>query len=261
MAVTQVAPPQTGSDPLSDVGAGPLAGASQGRHIKARSQPFVPTPAGPTAGRVTLMLLYARPESAATIVHCALEMSGVDHQLAYVDGAADSSISPADYLKINPRGTVPTLIDGELTIYETVAILEYLVETQPGLGPRSGEVGRPQLHFWLGWLTNNLMAALYRWFHPERMISADAASALRAGAIANLTAHGSWLEDELRSRQWLVGDAPSVADVYLERLGSWTEEIDGLTFGGGALAGHASRTSALPGVAAALAQEAAVRLG
>jgi glutathione S-transferase len=202
--------------------------------------------------------LYTRNETAATIVHCALEWAGAPHSVIEVRRDEDGVLSPSGYLALNPRGTVPTVLDGEVALYETVAILEYLVENFPGLGPRPGEPDRPALHFWLAWLTNNLMAAFYRWFKADEMISADAVEALKAGAIANLTEHGAWLERQVSTCVWLVGESPSVADLFLQGLGSWAAEIDGLEFGGEALADHAARTLALPGVSAALDQERAL---
>lgn len=202
--------------------------------------------------------LYTRNETAATIVHCALEWAGAPHGVIEVRRDEHGAVSPSDYVALNPRGTVPTLIDGEVVLYETLAILEYLVETFPGLGPRAGEPGRPELHFWLAWLSNNLMAAFYRWFKADEMIAGDAVEALKSGAMSNLTEHGAWLERQLTSRTWLVGESPSVADLFLQGLGSWAAEIDGLDFGGEALAEHAARTLALPGVAAALDQERAL---
>jgi glutathione S-transferase len=204
------------------------------------------------------MELYTRSETAATIVHCALEWVGAPHTIVEVRKGGDGSVSPADYLKLNPSGTVPTLVDGEVVLYETVAILEYLVETLPGLGPRAGEPGRGELHFWLAWLTNNLMAAFYRWFKADQMIASEHDEALRAAAIADLERHGGWLERQLVPRTWLIGRSPSVADLFLQGLGGWATEIEGLDFGGEALAAHAARTLALPGVAVAIDQERAL---
>ena len=203
-----------------------------------------------------LLELYSRNETAGTIVHCALEFSGTPHRVVEVTRAADGRLTPSDYAELNPSGTVPTLVDGDLVLYETVAILEYLVETRAKLGPRTGEPGRAELHFWLAWLTNNLMSPFYRWFKADEMVAPNAVAALQAGAVATLTERGAWLEQELAGREWLVGGSPSVADLFLQGLGGWADEIDGLEFGGNAVAAHASRTLALPGVEAALAQEA-----
>jgi glutathione S-transferase len=202
-----------------------------------------------------LLEIYSRYDTAGTIVHCSLEFAGAPHRLVMVTPGEDGSVTPSGYLELNPSGTVPTLVDGDVVLYETVAILEYLVERLTGLGPRAGEPGRPELHFWLGWLTNNLMSTFYRWFKADQMTAANGIDALKAGSIATLTAQGEWIEQELAGRDWLVADSPSVADIFLQGLGGWAGEIEGLGFGGEAVATHAARTLALPGVRAAIEQE------
>jgi glutathione S-transferase len=200
--------------------------------------------------------LYSGPDTAGSFVHCALEYSGAPHKLVAVKHDDDGSVTPSGYLELNPSGTVPTLVDGDLVLYETAAILEYLVETLPGLGPRAGEPGRPELHFWLAWLTNNPMSTFYRWYKADEMIGPDGVGALQAGAVTTLTTQGAWLEQQLAGREWLIGDSPSVADFFLQGLAGWADEIEGLSFGGDAVAAHVARTVALPSVAAALEQEA-----
>lgn len=202
-----------------------------------------------------MLELYSRSDTAGTIVHCSLEFANAPHKLVLVTHGEDDSVSPSDYLRLNPNGTVPTLIDGDVVLYETVAILEYLVEQLTGLGPRAGEPGRPELHFWLGWLTNNLMSTFYRWFKADEMIGPDGIAALKAGSVATLADQGAWVERKLVGREWLVDDSPSVADLFLQGLGGWAAEIDELTFGGNAVAAHAARTLALPGVKTAIDQE------
>ncbi|MGH2843784.1 MAG: glutathione S-transferase family protein [Solirubrobacteraceae bacterium] len=201
------------------------------------------------------IVLYGNPDTASTIIHGVLEWASAPHRLVIVGGQGPDAISLADYRELNPLGRVPTIVDGELVLYETVAILEHLVETLPGLGPRAGEPGRPELHFWLAWLTNDLMSTYYRWFKAKQMIAPDGIPALRAGAIAALEQHGEWLERRLTGRRWLVGDRPCVADLFLWGLVGWGVDIDGLTLGGEALAAHTARTLELPGVGAALEQE------
>lgn len=202
-----------------------------------------------------MLEIYSRSDTAGTIVHCALEFADAPHELVLVTHGDDGTITPSDYLELNPSGTVPTLVDGELVLYETVAILEYLVEEFPGLGPRAGEPGRAEFHFWLGWLTNNVMATMYRWFKADEMSAPEGIDALKTRSVQMLTAQGEWVEDRVSVRDWLVDGSPSAADLFLQGLGGWADEIDGLTFGGEAVAAHAARTLALPGVRTAIEQE------
>jgi glutathione S-transferase len=94
-----------------------------------------------------MLELYSNIDTAGTVVHCALEVAGAPHRIVVVDKLDDGGVTPPDYLRLNPNGTVPTIVDGDLVLFETVAILEHLVDTLPGLGPRAGEPHRPQFHF------------------------------------------------------------------------------------------------------------------
>jgi glutathione S-transferase len=67
-----------------------------------------------------------------------LEEYGEAYELVVVDLMAGAQKSPA-YLALNPTGRVPTLVDGDLVLWESSAILEYLAARHPdaGLGPKS----------------------------------------------------------------------------------------------------------------------------
>lgn len=56
-----------------------------------------------------------------------------------------------DYRKLSPAGRVPSLEDGDVTVFETGAITEYLVETYPDCGLGRGP-GDPERVEWLQWL-------------------------------------------------------------------------------------------------------------
>lgn len=77
----------------------------------------------------------------------ALEELGEPYEFVPVDLMSGAQKSPA-YLALNPTGRVPTLVDGDYVLWESNAILEYLVALRPtkGLGPQSareaGEIAR-----------------------------------------------------------------------------------------------------------------------
>ena len=65
------------------------------------------------------------------IARLALEEKGVDYEFEEVDVFADNGV-PADYLALNPFGMIPTLLHGELVLYETAAITPYIDDISPG---------------------------------------------------------------------------------------------------------------------------------
>jgi len=68
--------------------------------------------------------------SAAYRVRIALNLKGLDYEYVAVDLLAGAERQP-DYLRRNPQGLVPTLIDGTHTLTQSLAICEYLEERHP----------------------------------------------------------------------------------------------------------------------------------
>ena len=64
--------------------------------------------------------------SAAFRVRIALNLKGLAHKHAFVDLDRGQQ-SSAEYLAVNPHGLVPALVDGEVVLTQSMAILEYLV--------------------------------------------------------------------------------------------------------------------------------------
>jgi glutathione S-transferase len=101
---------------------------------------------------MTIHLYYA-PGNASMTPHLLLEELGVPFELKPVDRANHAHKSAA-YLKLNPNGLIPVLVDGDLVLYETAAIVLHLVDThaEAGLAPAVGTTERAQFYKWLVWL-------------------------------------------------------------------------------------------------------------
>ncbi len=80
--------------------------------------------------------------SAAYRVRIGLNLKGIEHEIIPVDMLKDGGEQHSpDYHQLNPQGLVPTLIDGEITLGQSLAILEYLQDKypQPNLLPGAAE--------------------------------------------------------------------------------------------------------------------------
>jgi glutathione S-transferase len=207
--------------------------------------------------------LYTRDYTAGTVVRCLLEEVGEPYRLIAVERGPDGSVSPAEYTGLNPNGTVPTLVDGDLVLYETAAILLHLADSHPesGLASAPGSSGRPLLYRWLLYVTNNVMAAFYRWFKAEEMVADPAAvDSLKRGAIRDLERCGRFLDAELAGRPYLLGDEYTIADLFLAGLYAWADEIPGLKLGGDHVAAHRERVEARPAFRKVYADEGMLRV-
>ena len=172
------------------------------------------------------MQLHYYPSNASMVPHLLLEEIGVPYELVLVERGSNAHKSPA-YLALNPNGLIPVLVEGELVLYESAAIVLHLVDAHPdaGLAPQVGTPERAHFYKWLVWLTNSLQATLIVYFYPERW--AD-----EAAAIAQVKAHAEskvgtlldQLEAELARHggPWLLGARYGAADAYAFMLCRWT---------------------------------------
>jgi glutathione S-transferase len=67
-------------------------------------------------------------------VRWALEEAGLPHRITLI-GAGEGAITPAAYRAIQPFGQVPAIQDGDLTLFESGAIVQYIAERSPALLP------------------------------------------------------------------------------------------------------------------------------
>ena len=78
------------------------------------------------------MKLYGFSRSSAAFrVRIALNLKGIAWEHINIS-LPDGDQFETDYTSVNPQGRVPTLIDGDHKLIQSMAILEYLDETQPG---------------------------------------------------------------------------------------------------------------------------------
>jgi len=76
------------------------------------------------------MKLYFNPQSRAVIAKWMLDECGADYQIVPIDLAMQEH-KRSDYLKINPAGKLPALVDGKVKVFENVAICLYLADRFP----------------------------------------------------------------------------------------------------------------------------------
>lgn len=79
------------------------------------------------------MKLYTYFESGSAYrIRIALALKGIEYEPIFVVGGRDSTdLQKQDYLELNPAGAVPTLIDGDTVLTQSIAIMEYLEEKFP----------------------------------------------------------------------------------------------------------------------------------
>jgi glutathione S-transferase len=173
--------------------------------------------------------LHYFPSNANAAPHMVLEEIGQAYELVLVDRAKNAQKSRA-YLKINPNGRIPALVDGDLVLFEAAAIVLHLVDQHPeaGLAPKVGTPERARFYQWMTFLTNSLQEELMIWQYPERLAGADAGAAevVKRGAEKRAEAYLDVIEQHLKANGPLfLGETLSAADFYLVMLARWARPM------------------------------------
>jgi glutathione S-transferase len=176
--------------------------------------------------------LHYYPGNASFTPHVLLHEIGVPFELKLVQRMQGAHRQP-EYLKLNPNGQIPVLVDGDLVLYETAAICMHLADTHPGaaMAPPLGTYERAHFYKWMAWLTNTLQAMLMHYFYPERLVNdgdTAAAQQVKAHAQAKVVCMLALLDGHLASHggPWLLGEHYSAVDPYAFMLCRWTRGFD-----------------------------------
>ncbi len=201
--------------------------------------------------------LYYFPGNASLLPHMVLREIGVPFELSLVDREQDMQQS-APYLRLNPNGRIPVLVDDGLVLYETAAITLYLLEQHPnaGLAPHPGTPGRARFLTWMVHLTNTPQAEYRPWFYPGQHVIDHAADAtVKQAAGERLGRMFTLIADQLGDGPWLLGNRFSAVDLFLFMLMRWGRAMPSPPRLRSPLAAHAERVLARPAVQATLAAE------
>src|SRR5581483_9961575 len=105
------------------------------------------------------MKLYFFPGACSLACNIALREAGVAFEMEKVDGKTKKTASGADYLAVNPKGYVPTLVldDGQ-KLTEAGAILQWIADQKPAakLAPAAGTMDRYRVQEWLNFIATEI---------------------------------------------------------------------------------------------------------
>lgn len=131
-----------------------------------------------------------------------------------IDFSKGEHKSPA-YLKINPNGKVPALVDGAFTLWESHAIMAYLADKAGSdLWPKDAR--QYDVLKWLNWATAHLSRHAGQLYFQNALKArfglGDPDPALVEESLGFFRQFAGILNDHLKGRTWLVGDSLTIAD-------------------------------------------------
>lgn len=194
------------------------------------------------------MKLYYSPGACSLADHIALEEAGLAYEAVKVDLGAKTVEGGGDFTAINPKGYVPALaLDDDTVLNENIAILSYIAERADDFMPLDG-VRRFRVLEMLAFTSTELHKSFKPFFEPNADDrDKDAAREMLAKRFAIAA-------DALDGRDFVVGEALTVADFYLFVMCMWATGKVGMELPG-ALPAYYDRLKARPAFAKAMADE------
>jgi glutathione S-transferase len=172
-----------------------------------------------------MITLYHAPQSRSGRPRWLLEEIGVPYEVKRLNLQAGEQRSP-EYLKLNPNGTVPTLVDGDTVLFESAAICQYLADKFPEkkLAPPVGTPERGKYYQWIHFAMSGLEPpAVTIFLHTVFLPEAERVPQLVDGARQQIHAAAKVVDDALAGRQWILGDQFSAADVMIGSTLMWAQ--------------------------------------
>jgi glutathione S-transferase len=198
--------------------------------------------------------LYYAPGTCALASHITLEEAGASYATERLDFKSNQQTSP-EYLKLNPKGRVPTLVTDHGILTETPAMLAFIAQSFPKakLAPLEDAFAFAQVQAFNSYLCSTVHVAHahkgrgYRWATEESSF-ADMKRKVpqTVGACFALIA---------LKGPWVMGEQYTVCDPYLFTLALWLEGDSVDLAALPKVADHRKRMSERPAVKKVLAEE------
>lgn len=158
-----------------------------------------------------------------------LEELGLAYEVKRYERDPKTMLAPESLRKVHPLGKSPVITDGELTVAESGAIIEYLVERygKGRLAPAAGTPERLRYTYWLHFAEGSAMPPLLMKLVFDRIekgpmpffvkpIAKAIAGKVKGSFIEpNLTRQLDYIEGELGKHAWFAGDDFSAADIQM----------------------------------------------
>jgi glutathione S-transferase len=202
------------------------------------------------------MKLYYSPGACSLSPHIALHESGLAFEAIAAPTKTHKLADGTDYYTINPLGYVPLLVlNNGAQLREGPVIVQYIADQVPAkkLAPASGTFERYKLQEWLNFIGTELHKGFSPLFTPGMPEEAQTIFKTR------LNSRLQWVNQQLATSHYLMGESFTVADGYLFTVAGWGKHVGIDTSALTNLSAFMARVNARPAVQSALRAEGLVK--
>src|SRR5437660_1235129 len=172
-----------------------------------------------------MLKLYFAPGTCALASHITLAEAGADYATERVDFKTNQQNSP-EYLAINPKGRVPTLVTDRGILTETPAMLAFIAQSFPltKLAPIEDAYAFAQVQSFNSYLCSSVHVAHAHKMRGARWATDEASFAdMKRMIPKTVGASFALIERDMLKGPWVMGDTYTICDPYLFTLAGWLE--------------------------------------
>jgi glutathione S-transferase len=206
-----------------------------------------------------MLKLYYAPATCALASHITLAEAGASYTTEKIEFKINQQNSP-EYLKINPKGRVPSLVTDRGILTETPAMLAYLAQSFPqaGLAPLDDAFAFAQVQAFNSYLCSTVHVAHAHKMRGARWATEEISFAdMKRMVPKTVGACFALIERNMLRGPWVMGEIYTICDPYLYTIALWLEG-DGVDLADlPKVADHRKRMAERPAVQKALAEQGA----
>lgn len=203
-----------------------------------------------------MITLYGAPNTRSLRASWMLEELQQEYDYRAIDFSKGDSQSP-DYLALNPAGKIPALIDNDLTLTESAAILTYLGDKFPDkqLVPTAGTIARGQYEQWCYFALSEFEQPLWTMAkHKFALPKPQRVAAIIPTAEWEFQKALAILSTGLGDRDFILGSEFSAADILLGQTLIWAKAF-AQPINQANITDYSARLNTRPALAKAIAKE------
>jgi glutathione S-transferase len=204
-----------------------------------------------------MMKLYYATGTCALASHIALEEAGAEYSTVKIDFATSEQRS-AEYLAINPKGRVPSLVTDRGILTETPAMLAFIAQSFPKakLAPIDDPFAFAEVQAFNSYLCSTVHVAHAHKTRGHRWVDDPAAmEAMKRKVPETVGACFELIESKMIRGPWVMGDTYTICDPYLFTIAKWLEGDSVDPAGFPKVKAHRDRMAGRPAVSKVVAAE------
>src|SRR5580700_5073672 len=188
------------------------------------------TPWGTTIapGETPMLTLHHLNDSRSHRILWLLEELGTPYEMVRYQRNGETRLAPPELEKIHPLGKSPVIVDGDIRIAESGAIVDYVIRRygKGAMMPARESANYEAYNEWLHYSEGSAMLPLMLNLYVSRL--KEAGAPLHPRIDSELANHLGYIDAALKGREFFVGDSLTGADIQMSFVGDLAKVFDKL---------------------------------